>query len=262
MKKMIKRTIAINLALTAMLAFGNQVSASEFNLDSVTAAGLRGTEFKAAPVAKPRPPKADADDMIGMDLAIRVPYKALKKVMVMVAASNKKLSIVDPAKPVLERSGDLLKVVNIRVKVGGIVIEPVVTLKPYLEGRDKLAIRVQRVQLHASAAPTPGQTGTPVAIPAPAAANEPEFNKEDLVAEVMAIITDGILDSLNESLTANQSPLRARDILTFKYDKAGWTLHAAVSTAALKRYLDESLYGDVHMTGFTLGDTAIAIKFQ
>ncbi len=261
MKNLIKITAALTILLTAAFASGRQASASEFNLESLSAADLRGTEFKAARVAKPRPPKAEEDDMIGLDLSIRVPFKALKKVMVMVAASNKSLSIVDPSKPVIERSGELLKVVNIRVNVNGIVAEPVVTLKPYFEGRDKLAIRVQRVQMHAAMAPTPGLTGTPVAIPA-IGDSEAVFNKEDMVADIIGIITGGITDALNESLKENQSPLKAGDIVTFKYDKAAWTLHTVISAAALKRYMPEGLVGDVHMTGFSLADNALAIKFN
>jgi len=261
MKNPIKKVITMNLLAASVLFLGGRASASDFNLSSISAADLRGTEFKAAPVARPQAPVSDSDDYIGLDLSIRVPFKALKKVMGMVAASDKDFSIIDPAAPVLERSGEFLKVENIRVNVNGIVVEPIVTLKPYFEGKDKIAIRVQRVQLHASMAPTPGHTGTPVALPN-TDPGQPEFNKEDMMSDIMGIITKGITDALDQSLIENQSPLRAKDMLVFKYDKMAWTLHTTVSAAALKRYLPAGLVGDVHMTGIGLSDSAFTVKFE
>ena len=261
MKNPIKKAIAANLLAASALFLSGLATASEFNLSSISAADLRGTEFKAASVARPQAPVSDADDSIGLDLSIRVPFKALKKVMLMVAASDKDFSIIDPAAPVIERSGEFLKVENIRANVGGIIVEPVVMLKAYFEGRDKVAIRVQHVQVHTEMAPTPGHTGTPVAIPN-VDPGQPEFNKEDMMADIVGIITKGITDSLDQSLIENQSPLRAKDMLVFKYDKKAWTLHTTVSAAALKRYLPAGLVGDVHMTGVSVGDTAIAIKFE
>ena len=251
----------MNILIAASLFLGRQASASDFNLSEISAADLRGTEFKAAPVARPQAPVYDPDEFIGLDLSIRVPFKALKKVMAMIAASDKDFSIIDPAAPVLERSGEFFKVENIRINVNGIVVEPVVMLKAYFEGKDKIAFRVQHVQVHASMAPTPGHTGTPVAIPN-VDPGQPEFNKEDMMNDVVGIITKGITDALDQSLIENQSPLRAKDMLVFKYDKAAWTLHAAVSAAALKRYLPDGLVGDVHMTGVSLSDNAFVIKFQ
>ncbi|MCX5784399.1 MAG: hypothetical protein NTX59_01790 [Elusimicrobia bacterium] len=262
MKKLIKKTIAINILIAAALSLARPASASDFDLSSLSAGGLRGTEFKAAPVPRPRAPKADPDELVGIDLSIRVPFKAIKKAVVMMAASDKRLSIIDPAAPVLERSGESLKVVNIRLDLNGIIIEPVVTLKPYFEGKDKLAMLIQRVQMHASMSPSASRKSKSAAVSAPAAANtEPEFNKEDMMADIMGVLTGGIMDAFNASLIENHSPLKASDIVVFKYDKAAWTLHAVVSTAALKRYLPEGVVGDVHLTGLSLSDNAIGIKF-
>ena len=262
MKKLIKKTIAASVLLAVAFSLGRSASASDFNLSSLSAGDLRGMEFKTAPVSRPLAPKTDPDEFVGIDLSVRVPFKVIKKAVVMMAASNKDLSIIDPAAPVLERSGESLKVVNIRLNLNGIIIEPVVTLKPYFEGKDKFAILVQRVQLHASMAPSLSRKSKsgPVAVSASAA--EPEFNKEDMMADIINFLTGSLLNAFNASLIENQSPLKASDIVGFKYDKAAWTLHTVVSTAALKRYLPEGLAGDVHMTGFSLSDNAINIKFE
>ncbi len=256
MNKLIKRIIALNLLAGAVLYAGGAASASEFNLSSVSAAELRGTAFKAAQVPRPGVPKPAAGELVEMGLSIKIPFKAINKVMLM----ESMLSIIDPAEPVLERSGDLLKVVNIRLDVNGIIIEPVITLKPYLEGKDRLAVRVQRVQMHAAGSPTPGSVGVPVAIPAPATG--PDFNMEDTMADIMDLIISGIRRSITESLAASQSTLTSRDLINSNYDKTAWTLHTVIAPSVLKRFLPEGMVGDIHMTGFSFNNNALLLKLE
>lgn len=245
------------MALAAVLGIGGNAAASDFDLSGLDADGVRGSGFKAAPVSSP-----DADDTIGIDASIRIPYKTIKKGMVMMTMANRQISIIDGAEPIMVRSGEFMKILNLRVNLNGILVEPVITLKPYLEGRDKLAIKVQKIQLHVSMQPTPGRSSAQAPIPAPVQGAESDFNKEQMMADVMKAMTDGITGALNDELTANGSPLRASDIVIFKYDKAAWVLHAKVSTSAIKRYVPGGYMGDLHLTGLAFNDSAISIKFQ
>ena len=256
MNKLMKRIIALNFLAGAVLYAGAAASASEFNLSSVSAAELRGTAFKTTPVPLPKVSRPAADELVEMGLSIKIPFKAINKVMLM----ESMLSIIDPAAPVLERSGDLLKVVNIRLDVNGIIIEPVITLKPYLEGKDRLAVRVQRVQLHAAASPTPGSAGVPAAIPVPDTGAD--FNMEDTMADIMDLITSGIREAITASLEASQSTLTSRDLINSHYDKAAWTLHTVISPSVLKRFLPEGMVGDIHMTGFSFNNNALLLKLE
>ncbi|MCX5791520.1 MAG: hypothetical protein NTY45_04770 [Elusimicrobia bacterium] len=253
MNRLNKTIIGLTLLIAAVLYSGATASASGFNLTSVSAANVGAGIYKTA---APRPSAPAADELIGTDLTIKVPFMLINKLMLTVDC----LSIVEPGRPTLERSGKLLKVVNLRLDVNGIIIEPVITLKPYLEGRDKLAVRVEHVQMHAGAAPTPGASGIPSAIPTPD--NGSVFNIEDTMADVMGIITKGIRDAINEKLQESHSDLTSAEIIASKYDKAAWTLHAVISPAVLKNYLSDSLVGEVHMTGFGFNDSAILIKLE
>ncbi|HAH30826.1 MAG TPA: hypothetical protein DCL44_00770 [Elusimicrobia bacterium] len=247
------------LTCVALLASGGLVSASDFNLAGMNAVDIQGMQYKikAAPA-----PQSSAADTIGVDASIRIPFKTIKKMIVLMTESNKDLKIIKAADPVLVRSGEFLKVMNIRVNLNGVIVEPVVTLKPYFEAQDKLAIKIQRVQLHVSMLPTPGTTSAPTAIPTPADRSEPEFNREGMMASIILALTDGINGALKDALAANGSPLKASDIVDFKYDKAAWTLHAKVSTSSIKRYLPDGFMGDLHMTGLSFNNSAIFIKFQ
>jgi hypothetical protein len=245
------------MALSAVLGFGGSALASEFDLSGLNADSVRGSGIKAAPVSSP-----DTDDTIGIDAAIRIPYKTIKKGMIMMTEANKQISLVDGAEPILVRSGEFMKIQNIRVNLNGIIAEPIITLKPYLEGRDKLAIKIQKIQLHVSMSPTPGRSSAQAPIAAPVQGTEADFDKEQMMADVMKAMTDGITGALNESLIANASPLRAADIVNFKYDKAAWILHTRISTSAIKRYLPGGYMGDLHLTGLVFNDSAISLKFQ
>jgi hypothetical protein len=246
------------MALAAALCCGGNAMASDFGLQGLDADGVRGMQgMKAAPVSG-----ADADDTIGVDAAIRIPYKTMKKGMLLMTEANRQITIIDGAAPILVRSGEFMQILNIRVNLNGIIAEPVITLKPYLEGRDKLAIKIQKIQLHISMAPTPGRSSAQTPIAAPVAGAEADFDKEQMMADVMKAMTDGITGALNESLVANASPLRAADIVNFKYDKAAWILHTRVSTAAIKRYLPGGFMGDLHLIGLTFNDKAISLKFK
>ena len=127
MKDPIRKAAAIIILLAYAPAFGRPAAASGFNLPSMSAADLSGTEFKAA-LPAPHVARASRDEFIGTDLSIRIPFKFINKVMLL----QKGLSIMDPAAPVLERSGELIKIVNFSLDVNGIMTEPVITLKPWL----------------------------------------------------------------------------------------------------------------------------------
>jgi len=253
MNNLIKKVAAIIILIAAALSLGKSASASEFKLPSMSEAELRGTEFKAVPV--PHVSGAARDEFIGTDLSIRIPFKFINKVMLL----QDGLSIIDPSAPVLERSGELIKVVNFRLDIKGIRTEPVITLKPWLEGKDRLAVKVMRVRLHAAASPTPGASGDLVSLPRPD--NGEEFNLENTVSDIMGIITDGIKDAISESLAAQHSSLRAADMINSEYDKAAWTLHTVVSPAVLNRLMPEGMVGEIHMNGFSFDDSALFIRF-
>ena len=252
MKNPIKKLTPVSI-LIAALYFGAAAQAADFNLSSVSAYDLRGIGFDTAPAPRPQAAEPAPDRLVDVDFSINVSFKAIKKAVVTLAASDKLVSVIDPAAPVLERSGESLKVVNIRIDLDGIIVEPVITLKPYFEGKDRIAVRVQRVQLHAGMSPSSNLKGNLAAAP--------EFNKEDMMAEIINFLTGSLLNAFNASLIENQSPLKASDIVGFKYDKAAWTLHAVFSNTALKYYLPEWLVGDIHMTGFSLRDSGIDIRF-
>jgi len=238
------------LACAALLSSGTFAAAAGFELDST-----RRADLGFSPAAFPAPvmeKSAVEDDMVSIVIGAKVPFATLKTAAEMIAVSERRLTIIDPSAPVVVRAGEFLKIVNLKVDINGITAIPTLTLKPYLEGTDRLAIRIERVQFHASMEPgkKARQTGE-------------EFNTEDMVEDVMNVMIDGIMKALDARFAAGTIPLKASEIITMSYDKAAWTLHTVVSTKFLKRYLPQAIFGkQIHLTKFSFDDTSIGLKLQ
>ena len=238
------KKFTLNLIALALLA-GN---AAAFDLSGVSADDVRAVQADLrAPAATQ--PQAE-DDLIGMDINIRIPFKTLKKGVEMVAKSEPRLTIIDKNAPVAFKYGEVLRVSNIRVDQGGIIVVPTLTLKPYLEARNKLAIRIQRVQLHASMEPSVK------AMPTGA------VSEEQVMVQVMDVLIQGVNSAVTDFLKKKQLPLKAQDVVSMTYNKTDWTLRATVSSKIMHQFLPGGLVGDLHLTGFSFSDSGLALKIQ
>ncbi|MFA6434066.1 MAG: hypothetical protein WCW52_05165 [Elusimicrobiales bacterium] len=264
MNNLIKKTSTAGI-LTAAVFLLVRPAPAEFNLGSVSAGDVRAGGLQTVNMPRPKRPKAVSEEFLGMEVGITIPFKAIKKTLAGMAESKQWFSIIDPAAPILEGSGDVLRIVNIRIDHNGIILEPVLTLKPYFEGNDRFAIKIQRIELHASGSPTAGLTGIPKEVPVPDIG--PSFNMKETVGDIINLMTDGITDSLNSSLVETNTPLRACDIIDFSYDKEDMTMHTHISAASIKLYLakklfdSRKLFGDIHMVGSSFNEKAITLKF-
>ncbi|MDA8242588.1 MAG: hypothetical protein M0025_00500 [Elusimicrobia bacterium] len=234
------------IAIIAAAAF-SAGSASAFELEGLRASDLR---TPAPDFQVPAPSRASGDDFIGMDLAVRVPFKVVKKAVEQASVKDKRISIIDKNAPIAMKSGDFLKLTNIQIDQGGIIVNPTLTLKPYLVAADKLAIRIQRVQLHASMEPTVK------------AAPVPQLNQEDLMAQVMDVMIKAVYTAVDGVLKKKNLPLKADQVIDLRYDKAAWTLYGTISSKQLHTLIGTGLVGEMHLTGLTFNDTGLAIKVQ
>ncbi|OIO03815.1 MAG: hypothetical protein AUJ51_03230 [Elusimicrobia bacterium CG1_02_56_21] len=242
-----KKNIILKLiAVAAILSCGGLVQASDFGLESLSAADIRSGQS----YLKASDPRAEPDELIGVEMKVRVPFKALKKIFLMASVSDSSLSIIDPAAQVIGKSGEMLRISNINVDQGGIIMTPVVTLKPSMDGRDKLVFRVNKIKVHASMEPS--LKGIP----------EPPIDQEELIGRIMDVVVKCIYTGINEKLKAKQVPLKAEDFLTIKYDKAAWALRVTVSHRLINEFFPAGLVGDFHLTGFSFNETGINLNVQ
>lgn len=241
-----KTNILFN-AFSAVLLGCGCAAASDFGLQGFSPDDIRVSQSE---VRAPAAQVETGGDMVGLDMNVRVPFKLLKKAAVQVAAPGSGITLLDPSAPVVYKSGEFVKISNLRVNSGGIIVEPTITLKPYLEARDRVAVKVQRVQVHASM--TPSRSGRAV----------PELSQEDLMAQVMDTMVKSVYSALDAKLKEKKLPLRAQDVVTMRYDKAAWILHVAVSSKVMYQFVPADMVGAMHLTGFSFSDTGVAMKIQ
>ncbi|MHB0995702.1 MAG: hypothetical protein ACYC2I_04955 [Elusimicrobiales bacterium] len=238
------KKFTLNLIALALMA-GN---AAAFDLSGVSADEIRAVQADLRAPAASRPQAED--DLIGMDINIRVPYKTIKTGVEKMAASDRRLTIIDKNAPVAFKYGEFLRVSNIKIDQGGIIVLPTLTLKPYLEGTDKLAIKIQRIQLHASMEPSVK------AMPTGA------ISEEQVMTQVMDVMIAGVYSAVNDFLKQKQIPLKPQDVVKMSYDKTAWILRAQVSSKVMHQFIPGGLMGDLHLTGFSFSDSGLALKIQ
>jgi len=244
----IMKTNVLIKALTALVLGCGCASASDFGLQGFSPDDIRVSQ---SDVRAPAAQLETGGDTVGVDMNIRVPFKLLKKAAVQVAAPGSGITLLDPSAPVVYKSGEFVKIGNLRVNSGGIIVEPTITLKPYLEARDRVAVKVQRVQVHASM--TPSRSGRAAA---------PELSQEDVMAQVMGTMVKSVYAALDAKLKEKKLPLRAQDVVSMRYDKAAWILHIAVSSKVMYQFVPADMVSPMHLTGFSFSDTGIAMRIQ
>ncbi len=235
-----KNTLSLNILLLAALA-GPAAA-----YDSPALSSLKGSP--AVPAAHSTT-VTTVQETIGLEVAVRVPFSLVKNQVQKMAKTNTMIAIIDPDSPVLVKSGEFLKIVNLNVNAGGIMVTPTLTLKPYFESKDHLAIKVQQVQLHVSMSPSRSR-----------APDMGSMTQEDIMAQVMDTLISSVNDALSQALVSAKAQAKAQDVLSLKYDKANWTLHSAISLRFVKNYLPDGMVGDFHLTGFSFSDNALALK--
>ncbi|HBE88738.1 MAG TPA: hypothetical protein DDW67_06315 [Elusimicrobia bacterium] len=244
--KTLKTMIAGLLAAAAFSA-----PAAAFDLDSIQVPDIEGIESVStmrAPVPVARPVQIPAEELIGLTAEATIPFAAVKRGLEQVAASDPRVTITDPLLPVAIKVGDFMRLQNVHINIGGINVDPVITLKPYLAGRNSLAIRVQRVQLHVEMQPDRNKAAVP------------QMSQEDIMAQVMDVAIAGIMKALDDRFAAQQMPMKASDVLTLRYDKAAWTLKADVKTSFVQKYLPANLFARPDITGFGLYEKGLTLK--
>lgn len=238
-----KLTLKI-IALAAILSAGN---AQAFDLSGFSAADVRASQ---ADLRTPAVRAESADDFIGVDLNVRVPFGVFKKAVNLVAEKEPRLTILDQNAPVAFKYGEYLRLTNLQFNQGGIIVQPTLTLKPYLAATDKLAIRIQRVQMHA------------VMEPSVKAAPQPQISEEQVMEQVMDVVIKGVYTAVNDFLKKKELPMKAEDVVTMNYDKAAWTLYAKVSSKGIHQLIHTNLMGELHLTGFGFNEKGLVITVQ
>ncbi|MCX5784398.1 MAG: hypothetical protein NTX59_01785 [Elusimicrobia bacterium] len=242
-----KKTI-LSAAMFLCMASGG--FAGGFNLNSVSISDLKGSDngtIAAVPVpAESLAAMTKAPNLApALDMSIKLPFSELNKRMVGLCDD---MQVLDQAKPVLFRQGDHIVFTNVTVDYHGVDIEPTVLIKPSFDGNNRLAIRLTKVDADIAFGPNTGKGMN-------------NINKDDLMASIAGSLTASMLESMDESFAANKVPLKAKNMLSFTYDKASWTLRAAVTPDFVAPLLP-GLISNVSLTAFSFDDKGFILSVK
>jgi len=204
-------------------------------------------------------PKPALEETVGIDLKMSVPFNVIKKAFLKAAQTREeiKLNLIEEQKPVIVRSENSLIIKNIIADIGGIIAKPVVTIEPFLESDNVIAVKIKRIKLRVSMSPSKSIANF--------SAN---FSEEQLMKQMMNAMAKGIINALDDNFRRRNIPLRADDVINFSYNETEWILRIAIASDFLEQYLFAKDYfiagliGDLHLVDFSFNDTAILINLK
>lgn len=244
MKKMI-------LAVIAAAGFSAAVHAGDFNLDSTSLSDLKNSReyLRAVPVpVRPELPgmnKSPSMPAAALDMTIKLPFKSLGSRLSELPGI--KMAPLDAAAPILFRQGDHIAFSNVAVDYNGIEVEPTILIKPVFEGENKLAIKVMKVEAEIAFGPK--------------AALGARLDKDGLMELVMTSLTKGMLESMDAAFAKNKVQLKAKDVLTFTYDRKSWNLHAEINPSFVAPLLP-GLISNISLADFSFDDAGFALSVR
>jgi hypothetical protein len=248
MKKIIFAAIAAAALNTAALA-------GDFDLTSLGVSDLKPAGSQETIQAVPVSVQGALSGMTkspnlptpALDMSIKLSFRDINK---RVATISDDMKVIDPSAPIISRQGDHLIFTNVTVKYKGIDCEPTILLQPVFEANNRLGIRFLKVDVDIAFGP-PKEKGFGM----------DKLNKDDVMAFLAETLTGSMMESIDEAFKGNKVSLRAKDILSFTYDKAAWNLRAAVTPGFVAPLLP-GLISNVSLTSFTFDDTGFALSVR
>ncbi|MDD2805869.1 MAG: hypothetical protein PHV33_09960 [Elusimicrobiales bacterium] len=243
-----KKLILAVIAAANFTAAGN---AGEFGLETMSVSELKASQQTLQAVPVPVQP-----ELLGMDrspnqpspvldLTIKLPFLSLSSRLKELPGI--KMQPINPGAPILFKQGENIAFSNVAVDYNGIEVEPTLLIKPVFEGENKLSIKVVKVEADIAFGPNK-------ALPQ-------QLDKDGLMEMVMTNLTTGMLQSMDEAFAKNKVPLRAKDVLTFSYDRRSWTLRANVNPNFIAPLMP-NLISNVSLRNFTFDAEGFALSVK
>jgi hypothetical protein len=239
------------LAIMAIAGFSAAAHAGDFNLNNLSVSDLRASQesLQAMPVP-------DNPELLGMDkspnlptpvldLTLKLPFSSLSSRLKELPGI--KMQPINPAAPILFKQGENIAFSNVAVDYNGIEVEPTLILRTAFEGENKLSIKVVKVEADIAFGPNK-------ALPQ-------QLDKDGLMEMVMTNLTTGMLQSMDEAFAKNKVALKARDVLTFAYDRRSWTLRANVNPNFIAPLMP-GLISNVSLRNFTFDAEGFALSVK
>ena len=239
------------LAVIAAANFTAAGNAGDFGLETMSVSELKasGQSLQAAPVpVQPELLGMDKSPNLPspvLDLTIKLPFSSLSSRLKELPGI--KMQPINPGAPILFKQGENIAFSNVAVDYNGIEVEPTLLIKPAFEGENKLSIKVVKVEADIAFGPNK-------ALPQ-------QLDKDGLMEMVMTNLTTGMLESMDAAFAKNKVALKAKDVLTFAYDRKSWTLRANVNPNFIAPLMP-NLISNISLRNFTFDAEGFALSVK
>ncbi|MCG2725074.1 MAG: hypothetical protein L6420_02245 [Elusimicrobia bacterium] len=176
-----------------------------------------------------------------LDLTLKLPFKAFNERL----GEIEGLTVLEKKAPVLAKEGDNIIFANAAINVNGIEAEPVIRIKPWFEGKNRLALKFVKIDIDT--------------VFGPKSRTLPVINKDEVMNLAVKKITDALLANMGAALALNRVNTKAEDLITFNYDKLSWTLRCDISPKFISPLMP-NLLNSIHFTSFSFDESGFAIS--
>jgi len=225
------------MIIPASPAFANE----DFNLN------LSNISNASSEIPKPSPKLTKAPNtQPALDLSLKLPFKEINRRLV--ELNTTRIKPINPSEPILLSKNQSLVFENVIINYNGVEVNPYIVLKPYFEGKNKLAVKIQRVEIDVSFGP-----------PKSKSLDFQKINKNEIMALAIEEITKAVQQAMDEALTKNNVPLKAKDLLSFTYEKETWILHISINPTFISPLMP-GLVNNINLSAFNFDSGGFTIK--
>lgn len=194
-----------------------------------------------------------SDDMIGLNATIRFPFSMIKKLF----AKSSSISFVDPSDDIVYGSQGSLVIRNMKLNINGIITEPVIMIKPYIESLNVIAIKIERFKFHLLMEADKSTHNDRLK-----SEKKDDFNAEDLMEKIVNSVIEKTIDMLNKGFYEKKIPLKAEKVLRMKYYKKEWILRITVSSDFTKAFISSDIIDGLQLYKLYFDNKNIYLSFK
>lgn len=231
--------------LVAFFALSPAAFAEGFNLNSVSAGDL---DFGSPAIDAPRPVrdfagiKSPALSAPVLDLTLKLTFRDINERLAQIEG----VTVNEKNAPIMAKEGGHIIFTNVTVNVNGIEVEPTIRIKPWFEGKNRLALKFAKIEMDAVFGPSKSMAF-------------PDLDKDEVMNFVVKKITGAMLAKMNAALAINKVNVKAEDLISFRYDKAAWVLRADMSPKFIAPLMP-GLLDDINLTSFGFDEKGFALS--
>ncbi|NLI09827.1 MAG: hypothetical protein GX447_03605 [Elusimicrobia bacterium] len=176
-----------------------------------------------------------------LDISLKLPFLEINKRLKEI---NPSLLRASSSLPILYKKGNSIFFENAVIKYGGVDVEPSIALRPYFIAKNKLAIKVEKVEADISFGPSKSFN---------------QIDKNSLMEKAALGIMEAVIKAMDDALLKNKVGLKAKDLISYSYDRSSWTLYFNINPSFISPLMP-GLVSSLNLNSFGFDEEGFYLK--